>query len=101
MPKQVIYIAAGLLFLGVFSLPYGYYMLLRLITFGVFVWAAFLSFEQNEELLPWVFIIIAIIFNPIFKIYLPKEVWIIIDIVAGVILLATQNKLKNKYEENK
>ena len=94
MPKQVIYIAVGLLFLGVFSLPYGYYMLLRLIIFGVFAWAAFLSFEQNEELLPWVFIIIAIIFNPIFKIYLPKEVWIIIDIVAGAILLLTQNKLK-------
>ncbi len=93
MPKQVIYFTVGLLFLGVLSLPYGYYMLLRLVVFGVFMWAAFTSFENSEELLPWLFILLAIVFNPIFKIYLPKEAWIVIDIFAGVILLFTQNKL--------
>ena len=31
LPKPLIYIAAGLLFLGAFPLPYGYYMLLRVI----------------------------------------------------------------------
>ena len=53
----------------------------------------FLSFQQNEEMLPWIFTVLAIIFNPIFKIYLPKEAWVTIDIFAGAILLFAQNKL--------
>jgi len=98
MPKQVIYVTVGILFLGVLSLPYGYYTLLRLVAFGVFAWATFISFENKEKFLPWLFIILAIIFNPIFKVYLPKDVWIIIDIFAGIILLSTQSKLI-KYED--
>ncbi|WP_419588687.1 DUF6804 family protein [Thiolapillus sp.] len=29
MPKVILFIAAGMLFIGVLPLPYGYYMLLR------------------------------------------------------------------------
>jgi uncharacterized membrane protein YhfC len=67
MPKPLIYIAAGFLLIGVFPLPYGYYMLLRFIACGVFAWAAYIAFERNEDILPWVFIVLAIIFNPILK----------------------------------
>jgi hypothetical protein len=38
--------------------------------FGVFAWAAYIAFERNEDILPWVFIVLAIIFNPILKILL-------------------------------
>jgi hypothetical protein len=44
---------------------------------GVFAWAAYIAFERNEDILPWVFIVLAIIFNPILKIHFPKEMWVV------------------------
>ena len=94
MPKLVIYFAAGLLLLGILPLPYGYYTLLRLVAFGVFTWAAFIAFEKKEAVLPWVFVLLALIFNPIIKTYLPKEIWAIIDFCSGVFLIFVRNKIQ-------
>jgi hypothetical protein len=94
MPKVLIYIAAGFLFVGVLSLPYGYYILLRFIACGVFAWAAYIAFERNEELLPWAFVVLAIVFNPIFKIHFPKEMWAIIDFCSGLFLVLISGRIK-------
>lgn len=96
MPKQIIYIAIAALLLGVLPMPYGYYTLLRLIACGVFAWAAYVSYERKEPLLPWVFGILAITFNPIIKIYFPKEIWSGIDLAAGLLLLFTKNKIQDQ-----
>lgn len=93
MPKPILFIAAGLLFIGTLPLPYGYYMLLRFIACGVFAWAAFITYEKKEEILPWVFGVLAIVFNPIIKIHFPKEAWAIIDLCSGVFLLLMSKKL--------
>jgi len=94
MPIVVIYIASAMLLLGAAPLPYGYYTLLRLVATGVFVWAAIIAHEKKDNVLPWVFGLCAIVFNPIIKIHLPKEFWLVIDVAAGVLLLATQSKIK-------
>ena len=96
MPKQLIYIAAGFLFIGVLPLPYGYYMLLRFIACGVFAWAAFITYKNNETTLPWVFAILAIVFNPILKIHFPKELWAIIDFGSGLFLVLMRDKIQDK-----
>ena len=94
MPTAVIYISAAMLFLGAAPLPYGYYMLLRLVACGVFAFAAFVAFERKSKALPWVYSFMALIFNPIIKIHFPKEVWVFVDIAAGVLLLATAKVVK-------
>ncbi len=93
MPKPVLFVAVGMLFIGVLPLPYGYYMLLRFVACGVFAWAAYITFENKEEVLPWVFVILAIVFNPIIKIHFPKEVWAIIDFCSAAFLLLMRKKL--------
>ena len=93
MPRVVIFIATGMLFIGVLPLPYGYYMLLRFVACGVFAWAAFITYEKNEEVLPWVFGILAVVFNPLIKIHFPKELWAVIDFCAGLFLLLISKKL--------
>lgn len=98
MPERLIYITTGLLFLGALPLPYGYYMLLRLVACGVFAWAAFITYERNEEILPWVFGILAMMFNPIFKIHFPKELWAVIDVCSGVFLLLASKKFTRQEE---
>lgn len=93
MPVQVIYIFAALLFFGAAPLPYGYYTLLRLIACGVFSFAAFIAHERKHDVLPWVYGIVAVLFNPFVKIYLPKEVWMFVDIGAGILLLVTAKSI--------
>jgi hypothetical protein len=100
MPKPLIYIAAGFLLIGVFPLPYGYYMLLRFIACGVFAWAAYIAFERNEDILPWVFIVLAIIFNPILKIHFPKEMWAVIDFLSGIFLILIREKIQESDKQS-
>ena len=100
MPKPAIYITACLLFVGMLPLPYGYYMLLRFIACGIFAWAAFIAFDKNENTIPWILVILAITFNPIFKIHFPKEMWVVINLCSGVFLLAISKKIHSANQQD-
>lgn len=95
MPTPAIYICAAMLFLGVAPLPYGYYSLLRLVSCGTFALAAYVSFSLGSKAVPWVFVLAAVTFNPIVQVHFPKELWVIIDLAAGIFLLVTSKKLKS------
>jgi len=69
-------------------------MLLRLVACGVFAFAAFIAFDRKSKVLPWVYGLLAVLFNPIIKIHLPKEVWAFVDVAAGILLLATAKAVK-------
>ncbi|MBZ0072929.1 MAG: hypothetical protein K8I04_14530 [Gammaproteobacteria bacterium] len=99
MPAAVIYIAVTMLFIGAAPMPYGYYMLLRFVATGVFAWAALISYERKNQSLPWVFGVLALLFNPILIIHLPKEFWAFIDIGAGVLLLLTKRHVQQSENE--
>lgn len=90
------YIPAVLLFLGVFPLPYDYYMLLRVI---IFISALYLMSQNKNEWL-YIFLGIAILFNPVLPIYLSKGVWIPIDIVVGILYFFNYNKTQIKHKES-
>lgn len=96
MPITVIYIAAAMLFVGAASLPYGYYMLLRIVATGVFIWAAFVAYERGQKSLPWVYGVLAILFNPLLKVHLPKELWAVVDVGSGIFLLVTSKKIRGR-----
>ena len=96
MPVGIIYIAAGMLIVAVAPLPYGYYILLRLVATGVFAWSAYVAYERQYKALPWVLALLAVLFNPVIKIHLPREIWAAIDIAAGIILLAISSKLREQ-----
>lgn len=93
MPVAVIYIAAGMLFVGTLPLPYGYYLLLRLVATGTFAWAAYAAYSKQYNILPWLFCVLTLLFNPIIKIHLPKELWAVVDVSAGILLLAVKRKI--------
>ncbi len=62
--------------------------------FGTFGYADYIAYTKNSQSLPWVYGVMAVLFNPIIKIHLQKEYWAVIDIVAGILLLATKGKIK-------
>lgn len=95
--KTLLLICAGLLFIALLDLPMGYYTFLRIVvTIGS---AAVVVKERENGLNFWVitFGLVAILFNPFIPIYLKdKSVWMIIDILCGIIFLIKSFTLKQK-----
>ena len=96
MPTVVIYFCAAMLLLAIAPLPYGYYTLLRLVACGIFAFAAFIACERKGKLLPWLFGFMALIFNPIIKVSFTKEVWMVIDVAAAILLVITAKHLRTE-----
>ena len=93
MPVQVIYITALLLFIAVLPLPAEFYNLLKIVAAGTFAWGAYRNFGKKIFLLPIVYTVFAILYNPIMEINLAKEFWIPIDLIAAAVLLTTKNHI--------
>ena len=95
--KPLLLICAVLLLFGIAELPIGYYTFLRIVvTFGAVL---VLISENKEGINLWIitFGLIAILFNPIFPIYLhDKNIWHIIDLITGIIFLIKSFNLKLK-----
>jgi hypothetical protein len=85
--KYLIIIAALLCFIGIFELPYGYYTFLRIL---VSFMALVIIVNEFRSRSFWLiaFLLILVIFNPIIPIYLYlKSLWLLIDIVVGLLFL--------------
>jgi len=93
MPVQVVYITAALLFLGVLPLPPLFFEFLNIVAFGTFGWGAYTNFGKTTPLLPLPYGVLAILFNPIMEINLPREFWIGIYPAAAILLLATKKSI--------
>jgi hypothetical protein len=100
MPVAPIYIISALLFFGAAPLPYVYYILLRIAACGFFIWAAVITYEKKSQYLPWVFGLLVLLFNPIIKIHLPKELWAAIDIASAIFILVVKQKLLRPEHES-
>jgi hypothetical protein len=95
MPLQVIYITAAMMFIAILPLPELYDTLLKMVVFGTFAWGAYrnLTLGNFKSFLPWIYLLFALAFNPISPITLPKELWIGLDLVGGILLLATKKHI--------
>ena len=78
-------IVAGLLLIALLPLPYFYYQLLRIVVTVVAAIYAYKFYEDNQMAKVITFGIIALIWNPIFPIYMDKSAWMILDIVGAVV----------------
>jgi len=71
------------------GLPYGFFILLRLIVFGTTAYLAWISYRLNKYPWIWLFGFTAIIFNPLFPIHLGRDLWILVDILTAVFLIVS------------
>jgi len=80
-------IAAVLLFAALGRHPYNYYTILRWVACGVSAFTAFQAAETKKFGWLAVFVIVAIVLNPITPIHLKRDTWALVDIAAAVLLL--------------
>lgn len=93
--KSLLLVCAVLLFLGLADLPMGYYKLLRIIVTIGSVAVIVTEYENGSSFWIVTFALIAILFNPVIPIYFgDKSVWMIIDIISGIIFVIKSRKLK-------
>ena len=100
MPKPIIYITAALLLIAIAPLPYGYYTLLRIVVTGVLIWAAVIAYDRQNPTLPWIYGILAVLFNPVIPIYLSREIWLPIDIGTAAFLFFTKDSIQDSNNDD-
>ena len=72
---------------GLLDLPYGYYQLLRVLVFCLSCHLACRSHIARESAWAWVFVGLAITYNPVVKLHLGSEIWPFVN-GATILLLA-------------
>jgi len=96
---EALSIAAVLcLFVAIAPLPIGYYTFLRVLVTVAALANAYYAFSKNSTLWIAVFILIAVLFNPVFPVYLyKKSLWMPVNIITGILFLSViVNPKKNK-----
>lgn len=83
-------VPAGLLFVASLPLPYGFYTFLRFVVCGAAAYLAFHEYGVRESVTAWAIGlgVIAVLFNLLIPVYLSREVWAPIDLVAAFTLIA-------------
>jgi hypothetical protein len=85
-----------ILLLCLLDMPYGYYQFVRFISMCGFVYLAYSSNEVNKKNEAFVYIALAILFQPFVKIALGRTIWNVVDIIVGIGLILSVFPKKNK-----
>jgi FtsH-binding integral membrane protein len=62
--------------------PYGYYILLRWVCCAAFTYLALKAHAQAKEGWVWILGVTAVIYNPIIRVHLTREIWSVINIAT-------------------
>ena len=92
-------IPATLLLIGIADLPIGYYTFLRIVVCIASCLIAYGSYAQEEKISfgTILFGVIALIFNPIFPIYLQeKDIWTVIDLLSAISFICAGFYMTNR-----
>lgn len=80
-------VLAGLFFLCLFDMPYGFYQFVRFVALVGFTILAYQAHEQGRHTEMVIYGSLAILFQPLIKISLGREIWNIVDVVVGMGLI--------------
>ena len=69
--------------------PYGYYILLRCVCCAAFAFLAIQALAQENQPWAWVLGVIAVVYNPIFRIHLTREIWSVVNIATIIVAVAS------------
>lgn len=103
-------IAGAMLLFALGNQSSQFYNILRIVVLTASLITAFSLYKTKNNNLSWIFMAIGVLFNPIYPIYLQKDLWKIIDIVCAIIFIANVSNnifkiddmriLKRKFVDN-
>jgi hypothetical protein len=89
MDKLIKVVLAVLFFLCLVDMPYGFYQLVRFLALVGFGYLAFQAYENKRKNEMFIYVALALLFQPLIKITLGREIWSVVDVVVGVGLLVS------------
>lgn len=87
LPTIIKVVLAGLFFLCLLDMPYGFYQFVRFAGLIGFVILSYQANEQNKQEEMIIYGALAILFQPFYKVALGREMWNIVDVIVGIGLL--------------
>ena len=75
--------------------PYGYYILLRVICCAVFGYLAIQAASQEKQGWVWILVVTAVVYNPIIRIHLTREIWSAVNVVTIIVAGASVFALRS------
>lgn len=98
MNDKTIKIILTVLLIGcLIDFPYGYYQFVRFAAMVGFGYLAYKANEQGTKNETFIYLVLAILFQPFVKIALGRTIWNIVDVIVAIGLIAsisTANKNK-------
>ncbi len=82
-------VLAILFFICLADMPYGYYQFVRFAALVGFGYLAFKANEQGYKNETFIYLVLAILFQPFIKIALGRTIWNIMDVVVGIGLIVS------------
>ena len=89
--------AIMIVMLGIALLPirwYGYYILLKFVVCGGCAFLAANAYDDGRKHLVWFMGGLAVLYNPIIRFPLGRELWMVINILTIIVLIAAMRLLK-------
>ena len=85
--KILLIIMVALLLVCLVPMPYGYYQLVRFIAMAVFAYLAYEYYKVNRVGVCYIFVALALLFQPFFKVALVRTVCNIVDVIEAAFLM--------------
>ena len=85
-----------ILLLCLFDMPYGYYQFVRFAAMIGFAYLAFLANIQNNKNEIFIYVGLALLFQPFVKIALGRTIWNTVDLIVGIGLMLSIFQKKTK-----
>ena len=79
-------LAVGLL-LCLLDMPYSYFQLIRFLSLISFGFLSYDCFQNNNSKDGFIFLVLALLFQPIIKIALVRSLWNTVDIIVAIYLI--------------
>lgn len=76
--------------------PYGYYQLVRFSAMAGFVYLAIDAHQNNISKHVFIYIVLALLFQPFIKVALGRTIWNFVDVVVAIWLLTTLSSSKKQ-----
>ena len=74
--------------------PYGYYTLLRIILCALCAYLAVIALKKGMDAWVWMLAVTAIIYNPLVRFHLTREIWSVVNIATIILLVMTYPLLR-------
>lgn len=81
-------LAALILLFALGNHPYSYFQILRWVVCAMASYNCYILYNgKGHKVWPWIFGIVAVLFNPIIPFYFSKSTWQLLDLIGGIIFV--------------